>query len=609
MCGIVGYLGPRKASSVLLQGLRQLEYRGYDSSGISILTNKKIKIYKKEGKLANLIQEVPEKLNSPLGIGHTRWATHGGVSDTNAHPHISYKERVAIVHNGIIDNFTSLKEELIEKGISFSSDTDSEVLAHLIDYYLDEDPEVAVQKALDRIDGTYGVIALFKDYPDILIGARNGSPLILGVGDGESILASDASAFIGLSRQAIYLDDGDMIVVKAKEYKTLDRHYKEVFKQPETIDAQSTTISKEGFDHFLLKEIFEQPRSLSRAMGEGGRLQAEFGSAKLGGLNLDTRDFFDIENIHIIGMGTAYYAGMVGSQIIERLARIPTQVLDASELRFSNPIVKKNTLYLAISQSGETADTITAVKEIQNKGGRVLGIINVVGSTLARLTEGGVYTHGGQEVSVASTKAFTAQIMALTLLALLLGRKKDVPISYGKILVKALSDIPAKVQQILDQAHKIKQIAEKYSSASSFLFLARGLNYPIALEGALKLKEISYIHAEGFSSGGLKHGPLALVDEKTPSVFIVSEGETFEKSLSNMQEVKARKGKIIVITDSQDNRIKTLADDYFIVPQSEEVLMPLLNVIPLQLLSYYIANHLGRDVDQPRNLAKSVTTD
>jgi len=609
MCGIVGYLGPRKASSVLLQGLRQLEYRGYDSSGISLLNNKNIKVYKKTGKLSNLVSIVPDKTTAKSGIGHTRWATHGGVTDTNAHPHVSYQGRVAIVHNGIIDNFAELKEELISKGVKFSSETDSEVLAHLIDSYLGKDPEAAVQQALDRIDGTYGLIVLFRDHPDLLIGARNGSPLILGVGDGESVLASDASAFIGISRQAIYLDDGDMVVVKAKEYRTLDRHYKEVEKPLEEVNQEAAAISKEGFDHFLLKEIFEQPRSLSRAMGEGGRLQEDFGTAKLGGLNLEARDFFDIENIHIIGMGTAYYAGQVGAQIIERLSRIPTQVFDASELRFSNPIVKKNTLYLAISQSGETADTITAVKEIQNKGGRVLGIINVVGSTLARLTEGGVYTHGGQEVSVASTKAFTAQIMALSLLALVLGRKKDIPISYGKTLVKAMADLPNKVQEILDQAPQIKVIAEKYAHAKSFLFLARGLNYPIALEGALKLKEISYIHAEGFSSGGLKHGPLALIDAQTPSLFVVTKGDTFEKSLSNIQEVKAREGKVIVVTDSDDPRIQELADDYFKVPESEEVLMPILNVIPLQLLAYYVANHLGKDVDQPRNLAKSVTTD
>lgn len=607
MCGIVGYIGPRKAVSVLMQGLKQLEYRGYDSSGISILSGTSIKTFKKTGKLVNLESIVPDRSKAKSGIGHTRWATHGKVTDENAHPHTSNCGTISIVHNGIIDNYVSLKNELIEKGYEFNSDTDSEVLVHLIHSNMDGDPVEAVRKSIARIDGTYGIGVIFTEYPDMLIGARNGSPLIVGVGDGEMFLGSDASAFIGMSKQAIYLDDGEMAVLTAKSYKTINQNNAEVDKKVEEVEIETTQSLKGDYPHFFLKEIHEQPDALRRAIS--GRLLPDFGSIKLGGLNLEKRDFFDIKRIHIIAMGTAMYAGQIGANVIETLARIPTQVFDASELRYSNPIVDKETLFIAVSQSGETADTILAVKEIQNKGGLVLGCINSVGSTLARLTHGGMYIHAGQEVSVASTKAFSNQVMLLTMFGLTLGRMRDVPLSRGKELVKGIMEIPDKVEEALKCAPIVDEIAKKYKDCSSFLFLARGTNYPIAMEGALKLKEVSYIHAEGFSAGGLKHGPLALVCPEIPSVFVITEGEYFEKMIGNIIEVKAREGKAIIVTTSSDERLKELADDYIKLPEVDELLSPLVNIIPMQFFSYYISLHLGRDIDQPRNLAKSVTVE
>lgn len=607
MCGIVGYIGPRQAVSVLMQGLKQLEYRGYDSSGISILNAGSIKTFKKTGKLVNLESIVPGKNRAKSGIGHTRWATHGKVTEQNAHPHVSNCGKISLVHNGIIDNYISLKEELAEKGYQFSSETDSEVLVHLIHSYYTDDPVIAVQKALERLDGTYGIGVIFTEHPDLLIGARNGSPLIVGVGDGEMFLGSDASAFIGLSKQAIYLDDGEMAVLTTKSYKTINRQNKEINKKVEDVKVETTANLKGDYPHFFIKEIFEQPDSIRRAIG--GRLLPDFGTAKLGGLNLDKRDFFDIKRVHIIAMGSAYYAGQIGASVIETLARIPTQVFDASELRYSNPIVDKETLFIAVSQSGETADTILAVKEIINKGGRVLGVINSVGSTLARLTHGGMYIHAGQEVSVASTKAFTNQVMLLNMFALLLGRMRDVPLSRGKELVKEIMDLPAKVEEALECADTVKDIAFRYKDSQSILYLARGTNLPLAMEGALKVKEVSYLHAEGFSAGGLKHGPLALICPETPSIFIVTEGECFEKMIGNIIEVKAREGKAIIITTSSDKRLKELADEYIKVPEVDELLSPLVNIIPLQLFAYYISLALGRDIDQPRNLAKSVTVE
>ena len=607
MCGIVGYIGPKQAVSVLMQGLKQLEYRGYDSSGISVLSTGSIKTFKKIGKLNNLEAIVPDKNKAKIGIGHTRWATHGKVTDLNAHPHVSNNGKISLVHNGIIDNYVALKVELTEKGYDFISETDSEVLVHLINSYLEKDPVEAVQKALDRIDGTYGIGVIFSDFPDLLIGARNGSPLVVGVGEGEMFLGSDVSAFTGQSKQAIYLDDGEMVVLTSKSYKTINSSNKIVDKKLEKVDVEKSENLKGDFPHFFIKEIHEQPEALKRAIS--GRLLPDFGTAKLGGLNLDKRDFFDIKRIHIIAMGTALYAGQIGASVIENLARIPCQVFDASELRYSNPIVDKDTLFIAISQSGETADTILAVKEIILKGGRVLGVINSVGSTLARLVNGGMYIHAGQEVSVASTKAFSNQVMVLNMFALVLGRMRDVPLSRGKELVKAIMDMPNKVEEALKCGDAVKEIAQKYKDSHSILFLARGTNFPIALEGALKVKEVSYLHAEGFSAGGLKHGPLALICPETPSIFVITEGEYFEKMIGNIIEVKAREGKAIIVTTSDDPRLKELADDYIKVPKVDELLSPLVTIIPMQFFSYYISLALGRDIDQPRNLAKSVTVE
>lgn len=611
MCGIVGYCGPRKAMPVLIQGLRELEYRGYDSSGVALIQGDGISVIKKEGKLANLEAALPARSASTIGIAHTRWATHGKVSDENAHPHLSGHGRVAVVHNGIIDNFVALKAELEDAGYVFLSQTDSEVITHLIDLYLEKglEPEEAVFAAIDRIEGTYGIIVLFRDYPDLLIGARNGSPLIVGVGEKEMILASDATAFIGLSRQAIYLDDGDVAVLTPKQYKTINRHQQVVNKPLEQLDLDQNKALKGEYEHFLIKEVYEQPAAVSRAMGEGGRLIREFGTAKLGGLNLEKRDFFDIGRIHILAMGTGYHAGMVGAHMIENLARIPVQVFDASEYRVSNPIVQRDTLFIAISQSGETADTIQAVKEVQTKGGKVLGIVNVVGSTLARLTEGGMYTHAGPEKSVASTKAFTSQATVLALLALLLGRMRDIPVRRGKELVDAMLALPDSIRQVLTLDAELRALAKKYKDSEHMLYMARGNQYPIALEGALKLKEISYIHAEGYSSGGLKHGPLALISENMPSLFIAMQGDTLDRDISNIQEVRARKGKVIVLTDSTDPRLDELCDDIIRIPRVDEVLSPIVTVVPLQLFAYYVALELGREIDQPRNLAKSVTVE
>lgn len=612
MCGIVGYLGPRKAMPILMQGLKELEYRGYDSSGIALLQPESIKTYKKVGKLGNLESALPQRAGSTCGIAHTRWATHGKVSDENAHPHLSNDKSVAIVHNGIIDNYIQLREALSQKGYKFVSETDSEVLAHLIEDFYKEDkdsPEEAVKKALDQIEGTYGLIVLFQDHPELLIGARNGSPLIVGVGEKEMFIASDATAFVGQSKQAIYLDDGEMVIINSRDYKTINRQNMVVEKTVEEIAIETTKALKGEYEHFLIKEIMEQPDAAHRAMGRGGRLLPDFGTAMLGGLNLDKRDFFDIKRIHILAMGTGLHASMVGASMIENLARIPCQVFDASEFRVSNPIVQRDTLYLALSQSGETADTILAVKEVQNKGGRVLGVVNVVGSTLARMTEGGVYTHAGPEKSVASSKAFSSQAVVLALLALLLGRMRDVPVRRGKELVEALLDLPEKMHQTLGLQERVRQMAKKYTSYSSIMFMGRGNHYPIAIEGALKLKEISYIHAEGFSSGSLKHGPLALISPDIPSVFLAMDGDTLDKDISNIQEVRAREGNTIIITDSDDSRLDDLADELIRIPKTDEILTPLLSIIPLQLFAYYVALELGREIDQPRNLAKSVTVE
>jgi len=609
MCGIVGYLGKREAVPVLMQGLKQLEYRGYDSAGVGVLHRKKIRVVKEQGKLDRLERKLTDKMPATVGIGHTRWATHGGVTTENAHPHCGPEGKVAVVHNGIIDNYALLKEELAAKGSVFASETDSEVVAHLVESFMELGPEKAVSKALGRLDGTYGMLFLFRDFPDMIIGARNGSPLVIGIGKEEMFLASDALAFAGFTQHAVFVDDGEMVILNPRDYRVVNRQNRQIDKNVEQLDLEADSHDKRGYSHFLLKEIFEQPESVFRAMGRGGRLLPDFGSALLGGLNMDKRDFYDIRKIHILAMGTAMYAGELGKYIMEDLTRIPVEVSDASELCGVNPIVDKNTLFIAISQSGETRDTIAAVQEIKQKGGRVLGVLNAVGSSLARLTDGGAYIHAGSEISVASTKAFTSQVTVLALMALMIGRTRDISLTRGKELVQELMDVPGKIRQILERTEELKDMAESLKDHGSVLYMGRGINFPVAMEAALKLKEVSYIHAEAYSAGSLKHGPLALISEDMPSVFICTRGDYQEKTVSNIQEVRARNGRVLVIANYEDESLRKVADELFVVPDSDPLLSPLLTIVPCQLLAYYTALALGRDIDQPRNLAKSVTTD
>ncbi len=609
MCGIVGYTGKNNGAPFLLEGLKRLEYRGYDSAGFGYQYRGKIKIIKKQGRISVLESHLPKQITTRLGIAHTRWATHGEVNDANAHPHVSQNGSVALVHNGIIDNYLSLKTNLKNSGYRFNSETDSEVLVNLIESHLKGDPEKAVREALKKVIGTYGIAVLFRDFPDYLIGARLGSPLIIGIGNGEMFLASDANAILGHTRQAVYLEDGEIVVLTPTGYRTTTLENRKVKKTIEEISWKVEDMEKGIYLHFMLKEIHEQPEAIERAYGGGGRLLPDFGTAKLGGLNMTTQELLSVGQIRIIGMGTAYYASMVGAYLLEYLARYPALAENGSELRYRNPVVGKDYLYLAVSQSGETADTISAIREVKNRGGKVLGICNVVGSTIARESNGGVYIHAGPEIAVASTKAFTSQITILLLMALLLGRMKHLSLSQGKEIINELIEIPEKMRKILDGISVIEKLAEKYKNADNFLFLGRGINYPVALEGALKLKEISYVHAEGFAAGDIKHGPLALVCPGTPALFLAAKGETQERIIGNMQEIKARQGRIIVITNYEDPRLEGLADDMVLIPETREELSPLLFALPLQLFAYYMALSLGRDIDKPRNLAKSVTVE
>ncbi len=609
MCGIIGYIGDRNAVPILIEGLKRLEYRGYDSAGIGLIRRKRLDVHKKEGKIASLESALPEKLSGKPGIAHTRWATHGGVNDTNAHPQVSSDGKVAVVHNGIIDNYCKLKKKLLKEGFGFQSETDTEVISNLVASNYNGDPEEAVQKSISQLEGTYGLVFLFTDHPDLLVGARNGSPLIVGVGDKEMLLASDVNAIVAHTRQIFHIEDRETVFLDKRSYKTINTKNSVVAKEIEQVDLELAEIEKGDFPHFMLKEIFEQPDAVVRSFGGGGRLLPDFGTAKLGGLNIEKQEFFDINRIVTIGMGTAYYAAMIGAHLLENMARLPATAEQAAELRYRNVIVHKDALFFAVSQSGETLDTLAAMREIQNRGGRVLGICNAAGSTIARESDGGVFIHAGPEISVASTKAFTSQITVFLLLALMIGRMKNIPVSLGKNYIDELWAIPDKIHRILDRCEEIRQLADKYRSSNHFLFMARGINYPVALEGALKLKEISYIHAEGFSAGDFKHGPIALVSEETPALFIAVKGETFEKVLGNMEEIKARKGRIITIANVDDERLRELSDDLFLVPETDELLSPLLTVIPLQLFAYYTAVALKKDVDQPRNLAKTVTVE
>jgi glutamine---fructose-6-phosphate transaminase (isomerizing) len=607
MCGIVGYIGSNNCVPIMIEGMKRLEYRGYDSSGIAIFNNNEIDVYKKIGKIFNLEKFLPSDLNSCLGIGHTRWATHGGVTDKNAHPHLSRNKKIAIIHNGIIENYSILKNILIKDGFIFKSDTDSEVIAHLIEKNYKGNFEEAFYNTLQLLEGAYGIVAICADEPGYLMVARKGSPLVIGVGNNEMFIASDVSAFLGHTKQAVYLEDYEIAKIEQNKFITKDFRLNEIQKKVNTIDWDLSSFDKGDFEHFMLKEIFEQSESVKRAFA--GRTMPNFGTTKLGGLNLTPQELFLIERINVIACGTSYHAGLVGAYTIEELSRINTRVEIASEIRYKNPIIEKGTLTFAVSQSGETIDTLFAMREYQRKGAKVLGICNVVGSTIPRESNGGIYVHSGPEIAVASTKAFTSQLVSFYLLAILIGRMRDLSQYRGNELITELENIPSKIEQILNNNNEIKLISEKYSNFDNFIFLGRGISYPVALEAALKLKEISYLHAEGVASGEIKHGPIALIEKNTPVIFIIPDDHLFEKTLSNIQEVRARGGIILVITNKKDSKIKDLADDIIEVPKTDNLFSPLLTIIPLQLFAYHIAKFRGCDIDKPRNLAKSVTVE
>jgi glucosamine--fructose-6-phosphate aminotransferase (isomerizing) len=610
MCGIVGYIGPQKATNLLINGLKRMEYRGYDSAGISLLEQEKITTIKKKGKVAEL-ESLAYRYNSDsnMGIAHTRWATHGFPNDINSHPHKDNSGNISIVHNGIIENYTSLKIKLKQEGYTFETETDTEVLAVFIGAIYDKEKnlEYAVRLALDEVDGTFGMLVMSSYEPDKLIAARRGSPLLFGIGEDEFVVASDAAAIIQHTKQVIFLDDNEMAIITRDGYTTKTIHNKEFEARIEEIEYDLEQIEKSGFDHFMLKEIFEQPETIQTAFR--GRLLVEEGSARLGGLRNVLDKLRNAKRIIITACGTSWHSGLVAEYMIETLARVPVEVEYASEFRYRNPIISSDDVMFVISQSGETADTLAAVREAKNKGATVLGIVNVVGSTIARETEAGVYIHAGPEIGVASTKAFTSQLAVFALIALLVGRMKDVSQNEGIKIAREMAKLPEKIGQILKQTEHIKAIAKEYAQAKNFLYLGRGYNFPVALEGALKLKEISYIHAEGYPAAEMKHGPIALIDENMPVVFIATHDEIYEKVISNIEEVKARKGKIITIASHDEDKIRHLSDHVIVIPDTIPMLMPILSVIPLQLLSYYIALELECDIDKPRNLAKSVTVE
>jgi glucosamine--fructose-6-phosphate aminotransferase (isomerizing) len=608
MCGIIGYIGPRQATPLLIEGLRRMEYRGYDSAGVALYDGEAIEIRRAAGKIAKLEAVIAaDPVDGMVGIGHTRWATHGPPTERNAHPHLSHDGTVAVVHNGIIENASVLRGALQDLGYEFRSDTDTEVIAHLVQELFDGSLEEAVIHALRKIEGTYGIAVISSRDPEKIVAARKGSPLLIGVGDGENFLASDASAILAQTRQVVYLDDGDVAVIERDAYRVIDLDATPLPRTVDRIDWDLAEIERGGYAHFMLKEIFEQPTSVENTMR--GRLILEDGTAKLGGLNLSHEDLLRIDNIIITACGTSWHSALIGELLLEELARIPVEVEYASEFRYRNPIVTDRTLCIVMSQSGETADTLAAMREAKRRGARTLGLVNVVGSTIAREDDGGVYLHAGPEIGVASTKAFTSQVVALALFTLKLARKRDLSVVRGREIAQALHGLPAKIREVLDSAPAVEEIAEKFRNATNFLYLGRGYNFPAALEGALKLKEISYIHAEGYPAAEMKHGPIALIDEKMPVVFIAPHDSVFDKIVSNIQEVKARSGTTIVITSRDEPALKGLIDHEIRIPETLDMLMPILASVPLQLLAYYIAVKRGAHVDQPRNLAKSVTVE
>ncbi|MFC4943980.1 glutamine--fructose-6-phosphate transaminase (isomerizing) [Pseudonocardia sp. GCM10023141] len=608
MCGIVGYVGPQDAVPILLEGLGRLEYRGYDSAGIAVGSRTGLKVRKVSGRVADLANDLPARFKGSPGIGHTRWATHGEPTPENAHPHTDMAERIAVVHNGIIENADELRAKLMADGVEFTSQTDTETVAHLVAAAFTAgatDLEQAVRLALRQVVGAYGLAVLDAEHPDRIVVARNGSPVLLGVGDKEMFVASDVAALIGYTRQVVYLDDGELATITATGYRTFTLDDRSTAKSPSTIDWDVVGAEIGDNAHFLIKEINEQPRTVERALR--GRLDERFDTAHLGGLNLSVREAREIRRVKILGCGTACYASELGAQLIEDLARVPASSEAASEFRYRNPVVEPDTLYVAVSQSGETIDTLAAVQELQRKGGRVIGIVNVVGSTIARQVDGGIYLHAGPEMSVAATKSFTSTVVAFALLALHLGRIRDLAPSEGKRIIAGLNALPAQITEILEQSDAIAEVAKEIAQSNSVMFVGRRRGWPVAREGAQKLKEVSYVHAEAYPSAELKHGPLALINPDLPTVAVVPDDDLLDKNTSTLREIKARKGPVIALAHRE---LPTeLADRTIVIPRNEPELDAILMSIPLQLLAYHAAVALDRDVDKPRNLAKSVTVE
>jgi len=613
MCGIVGYIGSKEAYPIIIKGLKRLEYRGYDSAGVALLEDAKINLYKKQGKVSKLVEFAENKnKNGHLGIGHTRWATHGEPNDVNSHPHLSNSGNLVMIHNGIIENYAAIKAELEKRGYVFHSETDTEVLLNLIeDIQVNEKVSLgaALRKALNHVIGAYAIALIDKNEPNKLYAARKSSPLVVGIGDNEYFVASDASPIIEYTKNVMYLDDEEIAILEpGKEIDLFTIQNKEKTPYIQELEIQLEAIEKGGYDHFMLKEIYEQPKSIRDSMR--GRLNLSKGIVNLGGIQDYEQALLNANRIVIVACGTSWHAGLVGEYLFEDFARIPVEVEYASEFRYRNPVIYENDIVIAISQSGETADTLAAIELAKSKGATVFGVCNVVGSSISRATHAGSYTHAGPEIGVASTKAFTAQITVLTLMALSIGHKKGtVPASRYRSLLNEINSIPKLVERCLKTEADIKEISARFQNASNFLYLGRGYSFPVALEGALKLKEISYIHAEGYPAAEMKHGPIALITKEMPVVVIATKGPSYEKVVSNIQEVKARKGVVIAITTEGDVDVKAMADYTIEIPEIEEALVPFLSVVPLQLLSYHIAVLRGCNVDQPRNLAKSVTVE
>ncbi len=606
MCGIVGYLGGQAAASVIVEGLSRLEYRGYDSAGVAVLGSSGIKVAKQAGRVRDLEAVLPKRFAGRVGIGHTRWATHGAATDINAHPHLDETGRVAVVHNGIIDNAARLRERLTEEGVTLVSETDTEVLSHLIGRSERATLEEKLLEALDQVEGTFGIAVMHSDFPDRIVVARNGSPLILGVGEREMHVASDIAALVRYTRQVVHLDDGELATLTAQGFTTFTDRHERTHKVATTVDVSDEDYGTDGHEHFMRKEILEQPLAAERVLR--GRLDERFGTAHLGGLNLEARDARSIRRVKILGCGSAYYVGQLGASLIEDLARLPADAEAASEFRYRNPVIEADTLYVAVSQSGETADTLLAVQEITRKGGRVVGLVNVVGSAIARACDGGIYLHAGPEVAVASTKALTNMSLGFALLALHLGRVRDLSIADGRRIIEGLHKLPDQIAEILGQDEALAAVAAVLAESESLFFVGRVRGYPVAREGAQKFKEISYRHAEAYPTSELKHGPLALISPAVPTVAIVPCDDLTERNVGALHEISARRGPLVVVGHA-DVDLGELAAERIDVPRSEPELDPILLTIPLQLLAYHAAVKLGHDIDKPRNLAKSVTVE